>query len=251
MAVYHDYAILQEFLSKFLSSGFKDISRKDAFILKLEEHLRLNHQFFYVGDLLHFKIHFVSGGCLTMMGVEPDQWDLSCFVDRMHPDDLERYIRTRTQLIKSGYELSMKKQGISIISSNFRVKNASGKYLNLLIQGYSFCSEAPVPTIYLLLLMTDLSGFRIDPHGYHYYEGNDAANFRYPDEALLGIGHVFTDREFEIIKLIADGYGSEQIADKLALSVNTVHTHRRNILQKTKKSSTHELIIEMQERGIL
>jgi DNA-binding CsgD family transcriptional regulator len=75
--------------------------------------------------------------------------------------------------------------------------------------------------------------------------------FRYPDTDLLKTGLLFSDREFEIIKMISEGLGSEQIADKLFLSVNTVNTHRRNILKKTKKSTTHDLVIELQERGIL
>jgi DNA-binding CsgD family transcriptional regulator len=102
-----------------------------------------------------------------------------------------------------------------------------------------------------MLLLTDLSSFNIDKHKYHYYSGDDPALFRYPDDELLKIGHVFSDREFDIIKLIATGLGSEQIADRLSMSVNTVNTHRRNILKKTKKSSTHKLVIELQERGIL
>jgi DNA-binding CsgD family transcriptional regulator len=68
---------------------------------------------------------------------------------------------------------------------------------------------------------------------------------------LLRTGNVYTDREFEIIKLIAEGLGSEQIADKLFLSVNTINTHRRNILKKTRKSTTQELVIELKEKGIL
>ena len=85
----------------------------------------------------------------------------------------------------------------------------------------------------------------------HYYVGSDPAMFRYPDEALLKIGLNFSDREFEIIKLIAEGLDSEQIANQLTLSLNTINTHRRNILKKTKKSTLRDLIIELREKGML
>ncbi len=75
--------------------------------------------------------------------------------------------------------------------------------------------------------------------------------FRYPDKELLREGNIFSDREFELIKLIAAGLNSEQIAAKLSLSVNTVNTHRRNILTKTNKSTTQELVIELKTKGIL
>jgi len=43
-----------------------------------------------------------------------------------------------------------------------------------------------------------------------------------------------TKREKEILALIADGWTSRQIADKLSISIRTVETHREHIKQKTK-----------------
>lgn len=42
-----------------------------------------------------------------------------------------------------------------------------------------------------------------------------------------------TDREAEVIQLIADGISTKQIADRLFLSTRTVETHRKNIYRKT------------------
>jgi DNA-binding NarL/FixJ family response regulator len=41
-----------------------------------------------------------------------------------------------------------------------------------------------------------------------------------------------TDREEEILKLVAEGYSSKQIADLLYISVKTVERHRANLLAK-------------------
>jgi DNA-binding NarL/FixJ family response regulator len=43
---------------------------------------------------------------------------------------------------------------------------------------------------------------------------------------------ILTEREFEVLKLIAEEYSSEQIADKLFISKRTVDSHRANILAK-------------------
>ena len=51
-----------------------------------------------------------------------------------------------------------------------------------------------------------------------------------------------TTREIEIIKLLAKGLNSNEIAEQLFISENTVETHRRNILRKTSTHSTVELI---------
>ena len=44
---------------------------------------------------------------------------------------------------------------------------------------------------------------------------------------------MLSERETEVLKLVLEGKNSEEIAEILYLSVNTVHTHRRNILKKT------------------
>ena len=43
---------------------------------------------------------------------------------------------------------------------------------------------------------------------------------------------ILTPREEEIVKLIAEGNSSKEIADTLVISVKTVDRHRANILQK-------------------
>lgn len=42
-----------------------------------------------------------------------------------------------------------------------------------------------------------------------------------------------SEREIEIVKLIMQEFSSQQIAEKLFISKNTVDTHRKNILEKT------------------
>ena len=48
-----------------------------------------------------------------------------------------------------------------------------------------------------------------------------------------------TNREIEILRMIAEGLTSKQIADRLFLSVTTVNTHRTNIM---KKLDIHETV---------
>lgn len=53
---------------------------------------------------------------------------------------------------------------------------------------------------------------------------------------------LFTQREKEVLSLIASGFGSKQIADKLNISINTVGNHRSNMLLKTGAKSSAELV---------
>ena len=75
--------------------------------------------------------------------------------------------------------------------------------------------------------------------------------FRFPDDDLLMTGIPFSDREFEIVKMVESGMGSELIAEKLFISLHTVSTHRRNILEKTGKGHISEVIYDLKARGVL
>lgn len=52
-----------------------------------------------------------------------------------------------------------------------------------------------------------------------------------------------TERELEIITLIAEGYTNVEIAEKLFLSPHTVNTHRKNILQKLGVNNTAAIVM--------
>lgn len=52
---------------------------------------------------------------------------------------------------------------------------------------------------------------------------------------------LLSNREFQVLRLIAGGRGTRAIADELALSVNTVATYRRRILQKLELGSDVEI----------
>lgn len=63
------------------------------------------------------------------------------------------------------------------------------------------------------------------------------ANLNNPDE-----GKLLTDREREILKLIAKEYTNKNIAEELFISERTVETHRKNIFKKTGTNSIVGLI---------
>ena len=52
-----------------------------------------------------------------------------------------------------------------------------------------------------------------------------------------------SEREVEIIKLIAEGYINKEIADMLFLSTHTVNTHRKNIMSKLGVNNATGIVI--------
>jgi DNA-binding NarL/FixJ family response regulator len=53
---------------------------------------------------------------------------------------------------------------------------------------------------------------------------------------------LLTDRERDILRLIAKEFSNKQMAEKLFISERTVETHRKNIFRKTNTTSLVGLI---------
>lgn len=60
-----------------------------------------------------------------------------------------------------------------------------------------------------------------------------------------------SEREVEVLMLIARGFTNTEIAEQLYLSVRTVETHRSHIQQKLRLSSRSELVGYAFERGLI
>jgi DNA-binding NarL/FixJ family response regulator len=60
-----------------------------------------------------------------------------------------------------------------------------------------------------------------------------------------------TPREIEIIRLIAEGLTSQQMADKLFISPRTVETHRANLMKKVGVKNAIELVKKVQQLELI
>jgi DNA-binding NarL/FixJ family response regulator len=60
-----------------------------------------------------------------------------------------------------------------------------------------------------------------------------------------------TRREREILKLIAEGFKSKEIADYLCISVHTVETHRSTLMKKLNLHNTAGLVALAIEKGLV
>lgn len=58
-------------------------------------------------------------------------------------------------------------------------------------------------------------------------------------------------RENEILRLLVDGFDTKEIAEKLVVSISTVHTHRNNLMRKLGLNSRRELIQYARQKGLI
>ena len=60
-----------------------------------------------------------------------------------------------------------------------------------------------------------------------------------------------TEREVEVLRLIALGHTNAEIGEQLYLSVRTVETHRAHIQQKLRRTSRAELVRYALDHGLV
>ena len=60
-----------------------------------------------------------------------------------------------------------------------------------------------------------------------------------------------SDREREVLRLLALGHTNQEIAKRLYLSVRTVETHRAHVMQKLRLETRAELVRYALEQGLL
>lgn len=74
------------------------------------------------------------------------------------------------------------------------------------------------------------------------------------DSYVAGLGKLedgLTEREVEVLKLLAEGHSNQEVADLLCLSVNTVVTHRTKIMAKLGLRNRTELIKYAIRQGLI
>jgi two-component system response regulator NreC len=60
-----------------------------------------------------------------------------------------------------------------------------------------------------------------------------------------------SEREREVLQLVAEGHSNKEVAELLSVSPSTVETHRAHILQKLDLHNTAELVLFAVRRGVI
>lgn len=234
----------------------------DGHVQELEFELQIHKRLldiFQVGDFYHFifnikraEFEFISPGINKLLGYNPETITAHFFLDQIHPEDQIYFLNFENKLYHFFRELPLDKIAKYKVRYDFRIKNNKGKYIRILHQ--------------LIIIQHDGNGNLFRSLGVHtditYLkpEGNPILSFigleDEPSYIDVNVENVFeptkeilTKREKEILKHLAEGKNSSQIATALSLSKLTVDTHRKNMLKKTECCSTSSLVSKSVNQG--
>ena len=193
--------------------------------------------YFFLFDCLENKIIFVNSAFETLTGFDAKDFTVDFLIDMIHPEDRDYFYQSEQRGLNFTNKLSFNEHFKYTLNYSYRIRTKSGEYLTIQQQ----CQAIEVNNSGHLT-KTLVNHRRI--LDYKQRPSNDYKIYDKAKNVLIDAENCYnlTNREFEILNLIKEGYNSGMIAERLHLSKNTVITHRKNILNKTDSASFIELI---------
>jgi DNA-binding NarL/FixJ family response regulator len=64
-------------------------------------------------------------------------------------------------------------------------------------------------------------------------------------------GAALTDREREVLQLVAEGHSNKEVAERLGISIKTVQTHRAHLMRKLDAHDRVDLVRYAASKGVI
>lgn len=130
-----------------------------------------------------------------------------------------------------------------------RVKNVRGEYIRIIEQEQAIELDKS-GNIWLMLSVIDVdASHESEITKSHLY------NFETGEQIFIDLSDTLeeplTNRELSVLQLMKQGLLSKEIANSLNVSINTINTHRQNILLKLKANNSIEAVNIAQRLGLL
>lgn len=228
-----------------------------AFEKLIAELFAVGEFYYYVLNMADSSISNAHENVLKLHGLETYPQRLEEIIALVHPEDIPFVIDAEKVSIKKireiGWEhvLSLKE------SYCFRMKTGNGDYQLFHHQSLQIRQDEEGRVIQGINIHTNIN--HITPVNNHIVtvmgiggrSDFHQINLKPEIKQLVSAPKILSKRELEILKLVAQGYSSKEIADMLFLSSYTVRTHRKNILRKTETKNGTELVKKCIEWGYL
>jgi len=240
---------------------WSDIARDaqlDALAFELEIHKKIL-SIFQVGDYYYFifnvrnaEFGFISPEIKSILGYDPETLTADAFLSNIHPEDQPYFLNFENSLHHFFRQLPVEKIEKYKVRYDFRIKNSKDHYVRILHQLVIIQHDASGNITQSLGIHTDISYLK--PEGrpvlsFIGLDGEPSFTDVQPRNIFAPTKELFSKREKEVLKLLAEGKTSTNIALQLCASRHTIDTHRKNMLRKTGTHTSVDLIMKSVKEG--
>ncbi|MDP2687992.1 MAG: LuxR C-terminal-related transcriptional regulator [Aequorivita sp.] len=210
--------------------------------------------YYYIVDFYDMSLSNVSPSILDIHGFDPETVTFYDILGTIHPDDMEFVSQaeaTNIDFLFTTLGIDKVLNYKSCFSFRSRMKNGDYAMLNhqalllTLDEHGKFGKSLNIHTRIDHLTKTNTNQLSfIGLNGLPSYMNIDVFN-------SINTTVEFSKRELDVLKLIAEGYTNNEIAELLFISPLTVKKHRCNILSKSDCKNTSQLIRESILKGLI
>lgn len=166
-------------------------------------------------------------------------------------EDLPKLLQAGIYFMRFAMHLNSAEQKNYKMITSYRIVKSTGETIPV-IEQYSCLETDAHGHLWLGLGVMDMAPLEDvhNPFTARALNFKTGALYHFPPKQDIG-STPLSERENEILTLIAQGLISKEIADKLYISVNTVNTHRQRIIEKLNVSNTFEAISYAKSIGLI
>jgi DNA-binding CsgD family transcriptional regulator len=221
----------------------------------LAEILALGPFYYYTIHISDYRLNHPLDTILSIHGIEEYPATLQQIIDLIHPDDIDFVIAAEQAALEKVNEIGIQHQLNLKKSYCCRMRIADGSYHLFHHQAVLLAKDDEGHLITALHIHTDMQHILsvnnktvlINGIG----ERNDYCQIDLSEQQIGTLPPRLSKREMEILKLLAQGLSSQQIAERLFISVQTVRVHRKHLLRKTATTNSSNLIQKSLEWSLL
>ena len=214
--------------------------------------LAIGTYFWFVAALAKWTVHSAGGMLEEMTPMKETEFvkqSPEILFKNTHPEDVPKVLAFTTYWVNFFSNISPERKPHVRATIYLRLLNKKKVYSWVMIQYSDTVVDDNGAIIYGLTFVTDISHIKNDgvammsildtfDNSCQQFLCIDDKNLSYPADTLPKI----TSREIEILRYLAIGYSSKQIAEELNIAVKTIDNHRQNMLRKTNTKSSPELV---------
>jgi DNA-binding CsgD family transcriptional regulator len=221
-------------------------------VINLFKKLAVGKYFWFIADTTTGKVHETDGMLDKILPIKKEdlvKQSPELLFKNSHPDDITRMFAFTNYWVAFFMKLPPERRPDVHPTIYIRMLNPEQQYKWMMVQYVDNIIDAEGRIAYGLTLVTDISHIKkegvammsiLDSHEercQHFFcaDGNTL-----PD-TNIALPSIST-RELEVLKYLAIGYSSKQIAAELDIAVKTIDNHRQNLLKKTNTKSSGELV---------
>lgn len=206
--------------------------------------------YYYVLDSPTLTFDTVSDSLTTVLGHDPETFSLQKLLDGVHPEDFPFAMQCETRIAEFIKENLVPDKLFSYkYCYSFRQLHASGVYRNFMMQTSVLRVNEEGALLKVFGVHTDITDYATPYNRNLYFTGlNGTSSCLITDvwdgkiSQKEGILEGVTARERQVLGLLSEGNTTEEIADILHISRETVISHRKNLLRKTNSKNTVDLV---------